>query len=56
MTIAALEATLRLYLNPDALAEKIPAFRYISRPLKEIEKAANQAKKLLEKDSERLTS
>ena len=49
MTIAALEATLRLYLNPGALAEKIPAFRYISRPLKEIEKAANQAKKLLEK-------
>src|SRR3972149_6803638 len=49
MTIAALEATLRLYLNPGALAEKIPAFRYISRPLKEIEKVANQAKKLLEK-------
>ncbi|HZX36275.1 MAG TPA: L-seryl-tRNA(Sec) selenium transferase [Thermodesulfobacteriota bacterium] len=49
MTIAALEATLRLYLKPDALAGKIPAFEYISRPLKEIEKAANQAKKLLEK-------
>lgn len=49
MTIAALEATLRLYLKPHALAEKIPAFGYISGPLVEIEKAANQAKKLLEK-------
>jgi L-seryl-tRNA(Ser) seleniumtransferase len=36
MTIAALEAIFRLYLNPDQLAQKIPALRLLSRPQGEI--------------------
>ena len=36
MTIAALEAIFRLYLNPDQLAQKIPALRLLSRPQDQI--------------------
>ncbi|MBT3704051.1 MAG: L-seryl-tRNA(Sec) selenium transferase [Alphaproteobacteria bacterium] len=41
MTIAALEAIFRLYLNPDHLAQKIPALRLLSRPQEEIRAMAN---------------
>jgi L-seryl-tRNA(Ser) seleniumtransferase len=40
LTLAGLEATLRLYLDPDRALTAIPALRYISRPLPEIAKQA----------------
>ncbi len=43
MTVAALEATLRLYRNKESLAEKLPTLRYLSRPLDEIEETAKAA-------------
>ena len=48
LTLAGLEATLRLYLNPERLADKLPALRYMARPLSEIEKAAVEARVYLE--------
>ena len=36
MTIAALDAVLRLYLDPDRLAEKLPALKALARPRSEI--------------------
>src|SRR5262249_18704286 len=40
--IAALEATLKLYRDPDRLAERVPTFRVLARPKPDIEGVAQQ--------------
>jgi L-seryl-tRNA(Ser) seleniumtransferase len=40
LTIAALEATLRLYLNESTLTEKLPMLRFYTRPFEEIRQIA----------------
>ena len=42
LTISALEATLRLYYHPEALRERIPTLRLLSRPVEEIAALAMQ--------------
>jgi L-seryl-tRNA(Ser) seleniumtransferase len=43
LTIAALEATLRLYRESASLADAVPALRAFTRPVAEIDEAARQA-------------
>lgn len=47
LTLSALEATLKLYLNKDTLPERLPTLKYMVRPIAEIEVVANKAKELL---------
>ena len=40
--LAAIEATLRLYRDPDRLAERLPTLRMMARPLADIQAAVNR--------------
>ncbi len=42
MTIAALEATLQLYRDPDRLAQRLPTLRCLARPATEVDAVAQQ--------------
>jgi len=48
LTLAALEALLKLYTNPDQLASEVPALRLLTRPVKDIEQTAAKLVKPLQ--------
>jgi L-seryl-tRNA(Ser) seleniumtransferase len=48
-TIAALSATLQLYLNPDKAAERIPTLKLLTKTVDEISQTAQQVEKSLAK-------
>ncbi len=47
LTLSALEATLRLYLNKDSLNLKLPTLKFMTRSVEEIEAAALKAAEIL---------
>jgi L-seryl-tRNA(Ser) seleniumtransferase len=47
LTIAALEATLKLYLQPDVLSKNLPTLKFLIRPVSEIALVADEASRLL---------
>lgn len=49
LTLSALEATLRLYLNKERLPQRLPTLYFMTRPVEEINKAAECAAGLLKK-------
>ncbi len=49
LQLVALEATLRLYLNPDTVEENVPTLRMMKAPVAEMEKRAKAMAKALEK-------
>lgn len=49
MTIAAIHAVLKLYLDPDNLAKKLPSFRLLSRDLEDIIRVGNSVLPILQK-------
>ena len=48
MRIAALEATLKLYRNPDRLAPDLPTFRLLSQPVEDIEARAKRMQAIVQ--------
>ncbi len=48
LTMAGLEATLRLYLTPETVHERVPVLRYLTRSVEEIETIAQKARHRLE--------
>ncbi|EFE96827.1 L-seryl-tRNA(Sec) selenium transferase [Serratia odorifera] len=47
MTLAALEATLRLYLQPELLAQQLPTLRLLTRPQQQMQQAAERLLRVL---------
>jgi L-seryl-tRNA(Ser) seleniumtransferase len=50
MTVAALEATLRSYLDPEEIIREIPTLEMLTRPLERLEKEARELQEMLMKD------
>ena len=48
LPLAALEATLRLYLRPERLAQELPTLRLLTRPLADIEATAHALRPILQ--------
>lgn len=47
MTLAALEATLRLYLNPAEVAKKVPTIRMLTEPVEIVKQRAEELKRVI---------
>ncbi|MFQ5354767.1 MAG: L-seryl-tRNA(Sec) selenium transferase, partial [Thermodesulfobacteriota bacterium] len=49
LSLAVLEETLKLYLNPEKLQDRLPALRLMTRPVEEIEEIAEKAAEIITK-------